>query len=64
LAGEGHKRGFVPAEVKWTEQIRPADLKQIGAYPNGMVLGKAGVCGRIDALPCWPLIWWLLHLRA
>jgi predicted AAA+ superfamily ATPase len=32
---------FHPVEIKWTNQIRPNDLKQIARYPNGRILTKA-----------------------
>ena len=32
---------FHPVEIKWTNQIRPNDLKQIARYPNDRILTKA-----------------------
>jgi len=31
---------FFPVEIKWANQIRPAELKQILKYSNGLILGK------------------------
>ena len=39
VAGEG----FQPVEVKWTAQIRSADLKQARRYPNSIVCSKLAV---------------------
>lgn len=33
---------LLPAEVKWTSQLRPEELKQISLYKNGLVLQKSG----------------------
>jgi predicted AAA+ superfamily ATPase len=31
---------FYPVEIKWTQQLRPKDLKQISKYNNGLILTK------------------------
>ncbi len=46
---------FVPIEVKWTRQLRPADLKQIGKYSNGLIWTKNKSCGDMGALRVIPL---------
>ena len=46
VAGEG----FQPVEVKWTAQIRSADLKQARRYPNSIVCSKLAVA-RVHGLP-------------
>lgn len=55
-------RGFMPLEIKWTEQIRPKDLKQIAKYPNGRILGKSRQYGEILGVPTEPLPLALLRL--
>jgi hypothetical protein len=52
---------FWPVEVKWTQQIRPKDLKQVAAYPNGLVLTRQpGV--RLDPVATAWVPLWLLRL--
>jgi predicted AAA+ superfamily ATPase len=46
---------FWPVEVKWTGQLRPADLKQICKYPNGRIWSRKPACGKICGLPTVPL---------
>lgn len=41
---------FIPIEVKWTEQTRSQDLKQLLKYPNGIVLRKSGATARKDSV--------------
>ncbi len=43
--------GFQPVEVKWTGQIRSADLKQARKYPNSIVCSRVANPGRIHGLP-------------
>jgi len=33
-------RAFYPVEVKWVNQTRAKDLKQINKYPNGIIVSK------------------------
>ena len=42
--------GFQPVEVKWTTQVRSADLKQARRYPNSIVCSKLAVT-RIHGIP-------------
>ncbi|HLG19875.1 MAG TPA: ATP-binding protein [Bdellovibrionota bacterium] len=42
---------FYPVEVKWTEQIRPEELKQIRKYRNPLVIGKMIAQTKIHGLP-------------
>ena len=51
--------GFQPVEVKWTTQIRAADLKQARKYPNSIICSKM-TADRIHRLPNELLP---LHLR-
>lgn len=48
-------RRFFPVEVKWTGQLRPADLKQIAKYKNGLILNKSRQPGRIQGIATEPL---------
>jgi predicted AAA+ superfamily ATPase len=50
-----------PVEVKWTNQIRPGELKQIRKYPNGLIVGKHKQKGEIDSIPYCPLPLYLLR---
>lgn len=44
-----------PIEVKWTSQLRPGQLTQIGKYANGRIWTKNATCGEIKGLPTTPL---------
>ncbi len=46
---------FWPVEVKWSEQARPSELKQIRKYGNGVVLTRSRSFGTIFGLPTIPL---------
>ncbi len=54
---------FWPIEIKWTNQLRPKDLKQIAKYPNGEIWGRARQPGRINGVQSYPLPIKLLELR-
>ncbi|MDE0033781.1 MAG: ATP-binding protein [Deltaproteobacteria bacterium] len=43
--------GFQPVEVKWTGQVRSADLKQARKYPNIIVCSKLPTVDRLHGLP-------------
>lgn len=47
--------GFHPIEIKWTGQLRPGDLKQIGKYDNSLILTKTRTPGRIQQIATEPL---------
>ncbi len=57
-----HKKQFWPIEIKWTEQIRPKELKQISKYPNGKILTKSQNAGEIHGIPTEPIPVNLLRL--
>lgn len=57
------QKRFWPIEVKWTGQLRPKDLKQIGKYSNGEIWSKSKAAGEIQSVKCWPLPLKLLALR-
>lgn len=46
---------FWPIEIKWGNQLRPKDLKQIGKYPNGRILAKSMQPGMINQIKTEPL---------
>lgn len=49
------KGRFWPVEVKWTNQLRPKDLKQIQKYPNARILTKSRVKGELNNIQTIPL---------
>ncbi len=54
---------FWPVEVKWTNQIRPKDLKQLLKYPQGLILGKLRQAGEIHGIRVEPLPLVLFRLQ-
>lgn len=46
---------FWPIEVKWTNQVRPQDLKQILKYPWGKILTQVKTSGVIEGISTIPL---------
>ena len=57
-----HKRKFWPVEVKWTNQLRAKDLKQICKYNNGSIYAKSHEVTRIQNVPVLPLPLALLQI--
>ena len=53
---------FWPIEVKWTQQLRPKDLKQISKYPNGLICTRTTLSGEVHGVPSEPLPLNLLRL--
>ncbi len=53
---------FWPVEIKWTNQLRPADIKQILKYKNGEIWSKIHTETKINNTPILPLPWALLGL--
>ncbi len=53
---------FWPVEVKWTNQIRPKELKQIAKYSNGRILTKARKWGELNGVVTEPLPWGLVRV--
>lgn len=47
---------FIPIEIKWTEQIRPSDLRQIKKYKNALVLGKLRELKAVHGVPYEALV--------
>lgn len=57
-----HKDRFWPVEVKWTNQIRPNDLKQLKKYPYAKLLTKTAQIGMFDTIHTEPIVLALLRL--
>lgn len=53
---------FWPVEVKWAEQLRSKDLKQIQKYNNGIILGKQSEEGMINNTPSYPVYTYLAYI--
>ncbi len=51
-----------PVEIKWTQQLRPKQIKQIAKYPNGRILTKSKTKGELHGVPTEPLPLALLRL--
>ncbi|MEZ4650692.1 MAG: hypothetical protein R3E97_18285 [Candidatus Eisenbacteria bacterium] len=46
---------FHPIEVKWTQQLRPKDLRQIAKYRNGRIWARSWDTEEISGIPVDPL---------
>ena len=44
-----------PVEVKWTNQLRPKDIKQVSQYPQGEIWTKTRSWGDINTIKTYPL---------
>ena len=55
-------RKVYPIEVKWTEQIRPVDIKQIQLYKNGIILTPKADCRMLGNNHVLPLVRFLIHI--
>lgn len=53
---------FWPIEVKWTNQLRTKDLKQIQKYKNGIILGKQRQIHQVNDTMSYPLPWYLAKM--
>jgi predicted AAA+ superfamily ATPase len=56
------KNRFWPVEIKWTQQLRAKDLKQVMKYPNSKILTKLKQSGFINTVKTEPLPIELLRL--
>lgn len=56
------QRRFWPIEIKWINQMRPQDLKQILKYKNGKIWAKIKSSSQINNTPILPLPWALAQL--
>lgn len=50
-----YRRGFLPVEIKWTENLRRNDLKQILKYKKGIIGYKGRKIGRFEQLYVLPI---------
>lgn len=57
-----HRGAFHPVEIKWTRQIRPADLKQVVKYPHARIWNRSRQPGTIGGVPTEPLPLALLRI--
>lgn len=51
---------FLPIEVKWTNNLRANDLKQLKKYKHSIVLTKSKYEGNIEGIKAWPLPMFLI----
>ena len=51
---------FIPIEVKWTNNFRENELRQILKYPNGLILSKQAEEGSYKGIKCRSVIYDLL----
>jgi len=49
------KNTFWPIEVKWRNQLRPKDTKQLSKYKRAKILSKSNHPSQIDSIPIIPL---------
>jgi hypothetical protein len=49
------KKGFLPVEIKWTENLRKNDLKQILKYKKGIIGYKGRKIGKFEQLYVLPI---------
>ena len=54
------EKKFFPIEIKWRNQLRPEDLKQIKKYPRARVFSKTMSEGVVDGVSIESLPWALL----
>ena len=59
-----HERKFWPIEIKWTNQLRPKAIKQIGKYDNGEIWTKSRQYSEINGIKTLPLPVQLLRIGA
>lgn len=53
---------FWPVEIKWRNQLRPKDLKQILKYDNSKIFAKVNECIKIHGIEAVPLPLGLLEI--
>lgn len=56
------EKRFWPIEVKWRNQLRPKDIKQVLKYPNARILSRVDSYSVIEGIPIEPLPLALLEL--
>ncbi|MHB1947539.1 MAG: ATP-binding protein [Gammaproteobacteria bacterium] len=55
-------RNFQPIEIKWSNQIRPTDLKMLKQFKNSVILGKSQQSGMIDEIHLLPVYQFLYDM--
>lgn len=55
---------FTPIEIKWTNQIRPRDLKQLKKYSNSVILTKQRSESMFEEIKSMPLPLYLLEFMS
>ncbi len=58
------QKRFWPIEIKWTQQLRAKDLKQVLKYPNSRIFTKTKQRGFLQNIPTEPLPLALFNLKA
>ena len=58
-----HQKKCWPVEVKWRNQLRPKDIKQLLKYPRCKILSKTPRSGSIEGIPIVPLPLELLLMK-
>ena len=58
-----HGQRFLPMEIKWTNQLRAHELKQISTYARGLILTK-NIIPSSDDRRCLPVAKYLLHMSS
>ncbi len=53
---------FWPVEIKWSRQIRAAELKQAAKYSNSLICSRVGLPAKVHGIDCEPLVRTLLKL--
>lgn len=53
---------FQAIEIKWSNQLRPNDLKTLKQFKNGLILGKAPQVGSIDDIQVLPVYRFLYQM--
>jgi uncharacterized protein len=59
-----HHKKFWPIEIKWRNQQRPSDLKQISKYPHGVIYAKVTQLSEVNHIPIIPLAEALYDIEA
>jgi len=55
-------KAYQALEVKWSEQIRPNDLKTLKQFKNSCILGKKSMSGKVDGITSLPVYQYLYDI--
>ena len=58
-----NKKRYQAIEVKWANQLKPADLKALKQFKDGIILTKQGAVGKIDEVTIMPVYQFLNELN-